>query len=170
MNMKRHRNNFFCGALIFTALAGGFFLVSGLRAPANGSRRCKAAFCWSFDTSSDNEVARRRRCRRRWNTLMATSMGGQLHAGRQHRPCGRSTRNCSAGTKWGYALTKLESRQRGVMIASDILKAVRNQHYGNSTRFGAVAAVAEPRSWQNSERLTVLIFCDGGAQIQRDAV
>ena len=50
-------------------------------------------------------------------------------------------------------------------IASSVNKFVGRQHYANSTRFNALQPQLN-QVIQNSGRLTVLIFCDGGDEIK----
>ena len=158
MNMKRHRNNFFCGALIFTALAGGFFLVPARAQPTEAT--VQSRFLLVFDTSSDMKK-RGPAVQKALDTMMATSMGGQLHSG-DSIGVWTFDQELLRGDKVGFA-TQSWNPDNAAAIASDILKAVRNQHYGNSTRFGALQPLLN-QIVANSERLTVLIFCDGGAQ------
>ena len=50
------------------------------------------------------------------------------------------------------------------MIASNLTKFASNQHYAKSTRFEALQPLLN-QVVQDSERLTVLIFCDGDGKI-----
>jgi len=55
--------------------------------------------------------------------------------------------------------------QNAATIASTITNFVRLQHYSKSTRFDAIIPAVN-NLVQNSQRLTVLIFCDGAGQIK----
>ena len=55
--------------------------------------------------------------------------------------------------------------QYAATITSNINKYVGLQHYAKSTRFDAIMPAVN-NLVQNSERLTVLIFCDGAGQIK----
>jgi len=55
--------------------------------------------------------------------------------------------------------------QNAALIASNITHFVERQHYSKSTRFDAVMPAVNNLA-QNSERLTVLIFCDGAEEIK----
>lgn len=54
--------------------------------------------------------------------------------------------------------------QNAATITSNINSFVEQQHYAKSTRFDAIMPAVN-KLVQNSERLTVLIFCDGAGQI-----
>jgi hypothetical protein len=55
--------------------------------------------------------------------------------------------------------------QEAAMIATHITNFVRLQHYSKSTRFDAIIPAVN-NLVKNSQRLTVLIFCDGAGQIK----
>lgn len=52
---------------------------------------------------------------------------------------------------------------RAGIIASNVVTFIRDQHYGKTTDFSALFPLLD-RVVQNSDRLTVIIFCDGDGQ------
>ncbi len=93
------------------------------------------------------------------NTMLATSMRGQLHSG-----------DSMAVWTFGQTLqTKglpLQSWNADVAasIASNLVKFVGDQRYAKSSRLDALQPALN-RVVQDSERLTVVIFCDGESKI-----
>ena len=117
-----------------------------------------ARFLFIFDTSS--EMKRRQAAVQAEVTqLLATSMGGQLHAGDS---IGMWTFGQELGTTPFPQLRWLP--EDAATIASEINKFVGKQGFSGKTRFSAL----QPRLnqvIQGSGRLTVLIFSDGGDDI-----
>ena len=115
-------------------------------------------FLFIFDASS--EMKRRQTAVQAEVTqLLATSMGGQLHAGDS---IGVWTFGQELSTTPFPQLRWLP--EDAVSIASEINKFVGKQGFAGKTRFGAL----QPRLnqvIQGSGRLTVLIFSDGGDDI-----
>jgi len=138
-------------------LFAGFFLIS--RTPAQPAAQPAAnRFLLVFDTSSDMKK-RLPAVQRALDTMLASNMRGELHAGdsigvwtfdREMRP--------------GQFPLQRWAPQNAATIASNIIRFVAKQHYSKETSF---EALRPPLNWvvQNSDRLTVLIFCDGDGQI-----
>jgi hypothetical protein len=157
MNTKTHRNKFLRGGRIITALLAGVFLIS--KTPAQpAAQPVENRFLLVFDTSS-NMKKRLPAMEKALNTLLATNMRGQLHAGD------------SIGV-WTFD-RELHSGQfplqrwlpeNAATIASNITRFVTKQRYSKKTSFDALQPYL---NWvaQNSDRLTVLIFCDGDGEI-----
>jgi hypothetical protein len=118
----------------------------------------QSRFLFIFDTSKDMKL-RGEAVQKTLNTLLATSLGGNLHAGDS---MGVWTFGQNVQTK-GYPLQSWNP-DAAVGIASSLMKFVDAQHYAKSTRFEALQP-ALSRVVQDSERLTVLIFCDGESKM-----
>lgn len=139
------------------ALCAGFPLIPSGRAQST-TQMGEDRFLFIFDTSS--EMKRRQTAvQTEMKQLLATSMGGQLHSGD------------SIGVwTFGQELNTAKFPEQrwlpadAVTIASDINKFVGKQRFTGNTRFSAL----QPRLneiIQHSGRLTVLIFSDGGDDI-----
>ena len=138
-------------------LFAGFFLIS--KTPAQpATQPVENRFLLVFDTSS-NMKKRLPAVQRALDTMLASNMRGELHAGdsigvwtfdREMRP--------------GQFPLQRWAPQNAAAIASNIIRFVAKQHYSKETSF---EALRPPLNWvvQNSDRLTVLIFCDGDGQI-----
>jgi len=137
-------------------LLAGVVLIS--KTPAQpAAQPVDNRFLLIFDTSSDMKK-RLPEVERALDTLLASNMQGQMHAGD------------SIGV-WLFdrELHSEHLMQRWVpedaaTIASTIIRFVGRQHYSKRTSFDALRPSLH---WvvQNSDRLTVLIFCDGDGQI-----
>ena len=140
------------------ALCAGFFLIPAGRAqPAPQIGEGRVLFI--FDTSAEMKK-RLPAVQTELKQLLGTSLGGQLHSGD------------SIGV-WTFNqdLNAAQFPQQrwmpedAVTIVSDINKFVGKQRFTGNTRFGAL----QPRLnqvIQDSGRLTVLIFSDGGDEIK----
>jgi hypothetical protein len=157
MNTKARRNKFFhCGRII-AALLAGVFLIS--KTPAQPvTRPVENRFLLVFDTSSDMKK-RLPAVQRALDTMLASNMRGQLHAGDS---IGVWTFDREART--GQFPLQRWAPENAAMIASNIIRFVAKQHYSKKTSFDALRPYL---NWvvQNSDRLTVLIFCDGDGEI-----
>jgi len=93
------------------------------------------------------------------NLLASSSISGELHAGDS---IGVWTFDRAVRT--GQFPLQRWVPQNAVTIASNINWFVAGQHYSKTTSFNALRPYL---NWvvQNSDRLTVLIFCDGDGQI-----
>jgi hypothetical protein len=152
-----HQTDFFRRARIVTTLLAGFFLIPGLRAQPT-EQTVQGRFLFIFDTSHDMKY-RVGAVQKALNTMLATSLSGQLHAGDSMGvwTFGQNLR------PEDYPLQNWDP-DKAVMIASNLVKFVGKQHYAKSTRFAALHPLLN-EVVQSSERLTVLIFCDGGTKI-----
>ena len=118
----------------------------------------QSRFLFVFDTSK-NMKPRFEALQKCLNVLLATSLGGQLHAGDS---MGVWTFNQTLQTK-SFPLQNWNP-DNAVSIASNMVKFVGAQRYVKTTHF-EVLQPSLNRVVQHSERLTVLIFCDGDGKI-----
>jgi len=138
---------------MIAALVAEMILVSGLRAQPT-EQTVQNRFLFVFDTSHDMKL-RSDGVEKTLNTLLALSLSGQMHAGDSMAvwTFGQELRPRD------YPLTTWNP-DNAVMIASNLVKFVGKQHYGKTTRFEPLQPSLNT-VMQNSERLTVLVFCDG---------
>jgi hypothetical protein len=157
MKIQTHRNRIIHGALMLTALLGAIFMAPALRAqPA--TRKVDNRFLLVFDTSA--EMKRRLAAvQKTLNLILATSVNGQLHS------------NDSIGV-WTFD-QELQTGQfplqrwkpdNAVMIASNINAFVGSRRYSKKTGFEALVPLLNQVA-HRSERLTVVIFCDGNGEL-----
>jgi hypothetical protein len=153
MNIKLHRENFFQRVQILAVLLAGIFLVPALRAQPT-EQTVQGRFLFIFDTSSamKNRVDS---VQKALNAMLATSISGQLHSG-DSIGVWTFNQDLSAGN---FPLQTWNA-DAAVMIASNLTKFVGNQRYAKIARFEALQPLLN-QVVQGSERLTVLIFCDG---------
>jgi hypothetical protein len=146
----------FAGAIV--ALCAGIFLVSS--APAQpAANPVSGRFLLVFDTSSamkKREPATQYAIER----LFFAVMNGQLHPGDTIGVWAFDRK-----LRVGEFPLKHWQPQDAATIASDITNFVGQQRYSRSTRFDVLVPELN-RLVQNSERLTVLIFCDGEGEIK----
>ena len=147
----------FCRRRLAAVLLAFVFMIPALRAQPT-EQTVQSRFLFIFDTSK-NMKPRLEALQKCLNILLATSLGGQMHAGDS---MGVWTFNQALQTK-GFPLQNWNP-DNAVSIASNLVKFVGAQHYGKSTHF-EVLQPSLNRVVQNSERLTVLIFCDGEGKI-----
>jgi hypothetical protein len=151
------QNRIIHGALLLAAVLGGMVAVPGLRAqPA--VRKVDNRFLLVFDTSA--EMKRRLKAvQNSLNTILATSADGQLHS------------NDSVGV-WTFD-EQLQTGQfplqrwnpdQAVTITSTINTFVGSRRFSKKTSF-EVLLPALNQVVHGSERLTVVIFCDGYGEI-----
>jgi hypothetical protein len=144
-------------ALVFAALLAGTFLAPALRAqPA--ARNVDSRFLLIFETSSDMKK-RLPAVQEALNKILAASTNGQLHSGDS---IGVWTFDQDLHT--GQFPLRYWEPDNAPMIASNITKFVSKQHYSKKTDFDALQPLLN-QVMQDSERLTVLIFCDGKGEI-----
>jgi hypothetical protein len=135
------------------ALCAGFFLIPAGRAqPAR--QITDSRFLFIFNTSADMKKLLPA-VQAEVNNLMSTSMGGQLRPGD-----GIGVWTFDQDLRTGQFPLQPWRPDDAVTIASSINKLVGKQHYANNTRFNALQPQLD-QLIKNSERLTVLIFCDG---------
>jgi hypothetical protein len=157
MKTQTHQNQIVHRPFIFAVLLAGIFLVPAVRAqPA--VRNVDNRFLLIFDTSSDMK-RRLPAVQKALNDMLATNLSGQLHPG---DTIGVWTfgQDLHAGQ---FPLQHWEP-DNAVMIASNITAFVGKQRYTKTTRFDALLPLLN-QVVQGSERLTVLIFCDGKGEI-----
>ena len=158
MNIKLHQADFLRRARIIAAvLFAGIFLVPGLRAQPT-EQTVQNRFLFIFDTSWDMKY-RVETVQKALDTMLATSLNGQLHAGDS---MGVWTFNQDL-RPGDFPLQSWDPND-AVMIASNITKFIGGQHYAKSARFAALQPLLN-RVVQDSERLTVVIFCSGGSKV-----
>src|SRR5450432_2537696 len=145
MNISMKLNKFVRGARIAAMLLAGIFLIPGLRAQPT-EQTVQSRFLFIFDTSKDMKSCGEA-VQKTLNTLLATSLGGNLHAGDS---IGVWTFGQSLQTK-GYPLQSWNP-DGAVSIASNLVRFVDAQHYAKSTHF-EVLQPALNRVVQDSERL-----------------
>jgi hypothetical protein len=154
MNCLKHFSRF--APMVFALCAGFFVVPAGRAQPAtqiNDSR-----FLFIFDTSAEMKK-RLPAVQAEVNELLSTSLGGQLHAGDS-----LGVWTFGQDLRTGQFPLQHWNPENAVTVASDINKFAGRQHYANVTRFGALQPQLNELI-QNSTRLTVLIFCDGGDDI-----
>jgi hypothetical protein len=158
MNMKMSRNKFFSVArLVAVLLLVEFFTLPSLRAqPAEG--KVPGRFLFIFDTSSNLK-----KClpavQKTLTSMLATSLGGQMHTG---DTIGVWTFNQEL--HWGDVPLQVWDADDAATIAGNITKFLGSQKYANTTHFETLQPLLN-RVVQNSQRLTVVIFCDGATKI-----
>jgi hypothetical protein len=157
MKTRTHQNQLVRHALVLTALLAGTFLAPALRAqPA--AQKVDNRFLLIFEISSDMKQ-RLPAVQEALNTLLATSANGQLHLG-DSIGVWTFNQDLHAGQ---FPLQHWEP-ENAALIASNITKFVSKQHYSKKAGFDALQPVLN-QVVQDSERLTVLIFCDGKGEI-----
>jgi hypothetical protein len=155
MNFLKHFSRF--APMVFALCAGFSVVPAGRAQPApqiNDSR-----FLFIFDTSAEMK-SRLPAVQAEMNTLLSTSLGGQLHAGDS-----LGVWTFDQDLRAGQFPLQHWNPEGAATTASDINKFVGRQHYANVTHFGALQPQLNELI-QNSTRLTVLIFCDGGDDIK----
>jgi hypothetical protein len=93
------------------------------------------------------------------DTLLATSMRGQLHAGDS-----MGVWTFGQDLRMGDYPLQSWNPDSAAMIASNLTRFVQGQHYAKSARYEVLQPMLN-RVVQDSQRLTVLIFCDGNGKI-----
>jgi hypothetical protein len=144
------------GAWIFSTLCAGIFCARAVGAePPNQTVENRLLLV--FDTS-----AAMKKClpvtRAAVNQLFLSTLSGQLQAG---DTIGVWT--FGAGISAGQFPLQTWKPEAAAIIASNINVFVGRQHFGNATKFERLLPLVN-NLVQDSERLTVLIFCDGDGQ------
>lgn len=157
MNIKMSRNNFFRGAELAAVLFAVGFLLPALRAqPAESTVHGRYLFI--IDTSS-NMKNRVPALQKTLITMLATSLGGQLHTG---DTIGVWTFNQDLHP--GDVPLQVWDANDAAVIAANLAQFIGSQKYANKTRFEALQPLLN-QVVKGSERLTVVIFCDGATKI-----
>jgi hypothetical protein len=142
---------------LLAMLTAGIFPVSAAQALPT-EENVQNRFLFVFDTSSGMK-SRVDAVQIELNTMLASSLSGQMHAGD------------SMGV-WTIGQT-LQPRdyplvtwnpERAALIASNLTKFVSNQHYTKTVHFEALEPLLN-QVVKDSQRLTVLIFCDGATEM-----
>jgi hypothetical protein len=152
-----NQNNLLRGAWIFAVLLAGIFLIPTLRAQPT-EQTVRSRFLFIFGTSSEMK-SRVEATQKALDTMLATSVSGQLHSGDS---IGVWTFN--QDLRPGDFPLQSWDPDDAVKIAASIKNFIGEQHYAKSTRFEALQPLLN-RVIVNSERLTVVIFCDGETKI-----
>jgi hypothetical protein len=153
MNSQKKSRQWVRAARLVVALSVGIFLVAAARAQTAPER-----FLFIFDTSAAMKN-RLPAVEKTIDTMLALSLGGRLHSGDD---VGVWTFDHELRT--GEFPLQSWSPENAATFASNLKTFLGNQHYANDTTFDAL----QPRLNQvmrNSERLTMLIFCDGQNEI-----
>jgi hypothetical protein len=158
MNTKVCRNKLSRCARIFAALLAGVFGVSKMSAQPV-AEPVENRFLLVFDTASDMKK-RLPAVERALDNLLVTNMRGQMHAG-DSMGVWTFDREVRAGQ---FPLQRWVP-QNAATIASNIIRHVARQRYSKKTSFNALGPCLN-RVMQNSDRLTVLIFCDGDGEMK----
>ena len=156
MNKESRKNKSCDRVRIMAVLLVGIFLIA--KAPGQlAAQPVENRFLLVFDTSSDMK-SRLPAVQRALDTLLASSIRGQIRAGDSIAvwTFGRELRPEHLVQPW--------VPQNAAMISSNILRFVAHQRYSKKTSFDALCPSLN-RVVQNSDRLTVLIFCDGDGEI-----
>ena len=157
MDKSIHRNRNFHGAQWLVGLLATAILIPALHAqPTEETVQGRVLFV--FDTSRAMKP-RIEQVQKTLNTILATSLSGQMHSG-DSIGVWTFNQNLRPGD---YPLQTWNPDQ-AALLASNLVKFVEKQHYAKSTRFEALQPLLG-RVVQNSARLTVLIFCDGGSKL-----
>jgi hypothetical protein len=154
MDYKKHSDQFYSRARIFAVLLAGFFLIPAARAQSAGQRSVDNRFLLVFDTSADMKK-RVPAVQKALDNLFLTGLGKQLQPGDS---VGVWTFDQDLRT--GQFPLQDWFPEDAATIAAGINSFIGKQHYSKITRFEALQPVLN-RVAQDSDRLTVLIFCDG---------
>jgi len=138
--------------MVFALLAGIFLLAKAGAQPAGPVAENRWLFI--FDTSADMKQ-RLPAVRKEVNSLLATSMGSQMRDGD-----GIGVWTFDQDLRTGQFPLLPWTPNDAESIASRLNKFVSGQRYAKTTRFNALQPLLD-RVIRNSDRLTVLIFCDG---------
>jgi hypothetical protein len=157
MKKQAHSKKRIRVARIFFALLAGFFLIPGLRAQ-QAQQSPDNRVLLVFEASADMKK-RLPAVRIGLNEALATSLSGGLKPG-DSIGVWTFDRELHAGV---FPLQSWEP-ENAADISSNIIAFVGKQQYARSASFDALQPALN-RVALNSERLTVLIFCDGETEI-----
>lgn len=148
-----NKRNFFCRTRIVATLLAGFFLIPALRAQNSENR-----FLFIFETSPD--MKRRVSAEgKALDEMLVMSMNGQLREGDSV-----GVWTFSDAARAGEFPLQNWDTENAATISSDIAAFVKQQHYTKQGKFDAMLPLLN-RVVKDSERLTVVIFCDGEEEI-----
>ena len=157
MNINLSRNNFIRRGWLFAMLLAVSCPLPGLHAEPE-EREVHGRFLFIFDTSAGMKK-RVPAVELAVNTMLATSISGQLHKG---DTIGVWT--FSQDLHPGDFPLQMWEPDDAAVIATNLAYFIRTRKYENKTRFEALQPLLR-RVVQSSERLTVLIFSDGATKI-----
>jgi hypothetical protein len=152
-----HKNNFIRGLWIVAMLFISISLKLALHAQPT-EQTVQSRFLFIFDTSlgMKNRVDA---VQKALNTMLATSLNGQLHGGDS-----LGVWTFGQDLRPGDFPLQTWDPDDAVKIAANITKFIGRQHYAKSARFAALQPLLN-RVVLGSERLTVVIFCGGETNI-----
>ncbi|MGH7954291.1 MAG: hypothetical protein ACREFE_20540 [Limisphaerales bacterium] len=150
--MNRHSKKIVRAARIIFALTG-IFLTQPLGAQT-AMVHVDNRFLLIFDTASDMKK-RVPAEQKALDTILATSVNGQLHSGDS---IGVWTFDRELRT--GQFPLQYWNSENAAVIAAKITTFIGRQRYAKKTRFNSLQPLLN-QVIKNSERLTILIFCDG---------
>lgn len=147
-----------CGVLLLALLGGGFLAPTARTQPA-ATTNVDNRLLLVFNTSSDMK-RRLPAVRIALETLLATSLEGQLHAG---DTVGVWTLDQELHTGQ-FPLQRWDPAD-AAMIVSNISNFISKQRFRKTTDFDALVPLMT-QLVQGSERLTVVLFCDGNGTMR----
>jgi hypothetical protein len=150
MNNRKPTGPIILRARIFAVLAAGILLIPS--APAQQS--IDSRYLLIFDTSSDMKK-RVTAAQKALNNLFVTGMNGQLQPGDSI-----GVWTFDQDLRMGQFPLQYWVPSEAATMTANINDFVEKRHYSQTTRFEALQPMLN-RLAQSSERLTVLIFCDG---------
>jgi hypothetical protein len=157
MKTPTHQNQMVHRPFIFAVLLAGIFLVPAVRAQPAG-RNVDNRFLLVFDTSADMK-RRLPAVQKALTSILAASTNGQLHPGDSI-----GVWTFGQDLRMGQFPLQHWNPDTGAGIALDINAFVGKQRYIKTTRFDALLPLLN-QVVGGSERLTVLIFCDGNGEV-----
>ena len=157
MKTRGYWNRISHGALMFATLLGGILVVPAGHAESPG-QKVDNRFLFIFDTSSDMK-RRVPAVQRAVAALLATSASGQI---RSNDSLGVWTFDQELHT--GQFPLQLWQPDNSALIISNLNVFVGQQSYSKQTGFDTLVPPLN-QVVKSSERLTVVIFCDGNGEI-----
>jgi len=154
MGNKKHSGGSGLCTRISAVLFAGIMLIPAARAQPGGERLVENRFLLIFDTSTDMK-RRAPMVQKALDNLFVTGMGGQLQSG-DSIGVWTFDQDLHAGQ---FPLQQWIPDQAAT-IDADIDSFLGKLRYSKATRFGALQPLLGELA-QESDRLTVLIFCDG---------
>ena len=154
MGNNRHSGGLNFCARISAVLFAGIILIPSARAQPAGERLVENRFLLIFDTSTDMK-RRAPMVQKALDNLFVTGMGGQLQPGDS---IGVWTFDQDLRT--GQFPLQQWMPDQAATIDADIDSFIGKLRYSKATRFGALQPLLDELA-KDSDRLTVLIFCDG---------
>lgn len=150
MDNKKHSGRFYYCARIFAVLLAGVFLIPASHAQQTVQNR----YLLIFDTSADMKK-RVPMMQKALDNLFLTGLNGQLQPGDS---IGIWTFGQELSTGQFHLISWVPDE--AATVAKDINSFIGKQHYAKTAGFGALQPLMN-KVVQDSDRLTMLIFCDG---------